>query len=303
MKKLLVLVFACLFYFESNAQFGNILGRVTDKVSDRIADKVADAIANEIIKKTFKPVDEAADEALRKSFEDSLGTSEVDYNKMGRAYGEFLAGMNGAYAKIPESYTFDVQNDIEISDGKKINKTRMMFTKSGEAIGYESIDGKESNIVVYDVKNEVMVMYTTDKKGKKKGQVLPSMMKFASSFASNKIDEEMEELKVKKSGGTKKFAGYNAEGYLVETKSTENQVYISSDFPISYFQAYGKFVEQFAPAASNDMNKDLPKGMVMYSEAKDKESKDMSIYEVKKVNLSPFTIKKSDYTFEGQESK
>ena len=281
----------------ANAQFGNVLGRVADKVNDRIADKVAEAIANEIIKKTFKPVDEAVDEALRKSFEDSLGTSEVDYNKMGKAYGEFLAGMNAAYDKLPPSYTFDVVNDIEISGGKKTSKTKMMFSKSGDHIGYESIDGKETNTVVYDVKNEIMVMYTIDKKGNKKGQVLPSMMKFVGSMANDKMEDEMAEVKVSKSGGQKKFAGYNAEGYLIETKSTDNQVFVASDFPVSYAQAYGKFMLQFAPAASQSTSQ-MPNGMVMYSEAKDKSSSDKSIYEVKKVTISPFVIQKSDYTFD-----
>lgn len=298
MKKILVSLLFSLVITSLSAQFGSIMNRV----NDRIADKVADAIANEIIKRAFKPVEETADEALRKSFEDSLGTSEVDYNKMGKAYGEFLAGMNGAYDKMPDSYAFDLTNDIEISDGKKTTATKMYFTKSGDHIGYETTEKNESSLIVYDLKNDIMVMYSTDKKGNKKGQVLPSMMKFASSMANEKIEEEMKSVKIKKSGGTKTFAGYKCEGYLVETEKTDNQVYIAKDFPISHMDAYGQFLDQFTPSAKN-YNKEMADGLVLYSQSKENNGKVSHTYEVKKVNLQTTTIKKSDYSFDGQAQK
>lgn len=302
MKKIFIYCFLMLTTFNMNAQFGNIMNRVADRVGDRIADKVAEAIADEIIKKTFKPVNESADEALKKSFEDSLGTEEVDYNKMGKAYGEFLSGMNGAYEKMPAAYEFDIINDIEVTDGKKITQTKMYFTKTGDHIGYETEQKSEKSLVVYDVKNDIMVMYTTDKKGKKKGQVLPSMVKFAASMANDKIEEEMADIKVKKSGGTKSFAGYKCEGYEVITESMTNQVYIAKDFPINQMDAYGKFLAQFTPSASN-YDKSLSQGLVMFSESKDKKSGDYSIYEVKKVSIGTSTIKKADYSFDGYDKK
>lgn len=298
MKKIFLILLVCGLAQHLPAQFGSIMSRV----NDRIADKVADAIVDEIIKKTFKPVNESADEALKKSFEDSLGTSEVDYNKMGKAYGEFLAGMNGAYDKMPPSYDFDVVNDIEITDGKKVTPTKMYLSKSGNQIGYESINKNETSLVVYDIKNDIMVMYTTDKKGKKKGQVLPSMMKFASSIANDKVEEEMENVKIKKSGGSRTFAGYKCEGYEVETSSMTNQVYIAKDFPVSHMQAYGNFLQQFTPAAKS-YEKDMAKGMVMYSQSKEKNGKSTSTYEVKNVSLKGVTINKADYSFDGYDKK
>lgn len=282
------------------AQFGRILNRVTDRVSDRLEQKVADAIADEIMRKAFKPLDQAVDEAMRKSFEDSIGTSEVDYNKMGRAYGDFLAGMNGAVEKVAPDYTFDIVVDVKLTDEKnKPQPMKMFYTKSGKAIAYQTSEKKKTTTVIFDVTNEVMVMYTEDGKNRT-GQVLPNITKLTAALVRNANKEDSQDdkdkLKITKNGKTKKVANYNCIGYLITDKDYKNEVYISEDFPISFIEAYAPFIKQFAPSSQFDAP-NMQRGFMFYSQTKDNSDKTMNTYEVTKVTMGTTKFSKADYKF------
>ena len=280
----------------SYAQFGRLTDKIANRVQNRLEDKLAEAIANEIYKKAFKPVDDAVDEAIRKSYEDSTG---VDYRQAGRAYGEFLAGLNEAAGKLPPSYAFDMLCDVKVTNlkDKKVNDLTMLYMDNGQAIGYQTKEKNKVSTVVFDVKNEIMVMYT-DEKGKKSGQVLPSMTKIVAAFVSDKsVNEEMEKISFKKTGNKKNFAGYNCDEYLMESSEFTNQVFISNSFPVSYIAAYGPFLRQFTPAAFTE-DASVMKGFVLYSKTSDKKGKDANEYEVVKVIKEKTIFNQSEYTFD-----
>lgn len=296
MKKIFYIIPLTFLTFVSNAQFGRLSDKIANRVQNRLEDKLADAIANEIYKKAFKPVDEAVDEAIRKSYEDSTGT---DYRKAGKAYGEFLAGFNEAVNKLPSNYTFDMYCDVVTTDHKgKSNNLKMMYMNNGAAIGYQTVEKNTTSTVVFDVTNEIMVMYT-DEKGKKTGQVLPSMTKFIGTLASNKIEKDTKEAKVsiKKTGKTKSFAGYNCEEYVFETEELTNQVFMATNFPIGYLNVYGPFLQQFTPAAYTDVPNAM-KGFMMYSKTSDKKEKESNTYEVVKVSNDKTIFNQVDYKFD-----
>jgi hypothetical protein len=280
----------------ANGQFGRLTDKIANRVQNRLEDKLAEAIANEIYKKAFKPVDEAVDEAIRKSYEDSTG---VDYRQAGRAYGEFLAGLNEAANKLPAEYAFDLRCDVKITNlkDKKVNDLTMLYMDNGQAIGYQTKDKNTVSTVVFDVKNEIMVMYS-DEKGKKTGQVLPSMAKMAGAFVSNKIvKEESEKITFKKTGNKKTIAGYTCEEYLMESDDFTNQIFISNNFPVSYISAYGPFLQQFTPAGFTE-DPSIMKGFVLYSKTADKKGKDANEYEVVKVNKEKILFNQSEYKFD-----
>jgi hypothetical protein len=295
MKLFLSLVLFFTIMTTSFSQFGRLSDKISNRIQNRLEDKLADAIANEIYKKAFKPVDEAVDEAMRKSYEDSTGT---DYRSAGRAYGEFLAGLNEAVNKLPADYSFDITCDVKMKDNKnKTNELKMYYMNDGGAIGYQTMEKNKINTVVLDVKNEIMVMYT-EEKGKKTGQVLPSMTKFIGALAANEVEKQKEEkVNIKKTGNKKTVAGYSCDEYLVETKDLTNQVFIASNFPVSYISAYGPFLQQFTPAAFSDAP-DVMKGFVLYSKTSDKEEKETNEYEVVKVSKDKTSFKTADYKFE-----
>ena len=289
-----------------NAQFGRIMDRVTDRVASRVEDKVVDAIANEIMKKAFKPAEESFEDAAKKKFEDSLGTDNVDYNKMGKAYGDFLAGMNGAVDKVKPIYTFDTSVDMDVTDEKgKVNKMIMLYSKAGDLIGYQTSDNKEVSTIVFDAKNDVMIMYKIDKKGNKEGQVIPNVFQFASAMtgSSKSGKETKEDIKVKppkvsKSGGTKSFAGYSGTGYLIEGDDFQSQVYVADKFPVNNAAIFSEFAKKFAPSTHID-NKDVQNGYMLFSKTSStNKKKESTTMEVKKVTITNTTFTKSEYKFQ-----
>lgn len=290
----------------AKAQFGRILDRVTDRVANKMEDKVVDAIANEIMKKAFKPAEKSFEDAAKKKFEDSLGTDNVDYNKMGKAYGDFLAGMNGAVEKVKPSYTFDTSVDMDVTDEKgKVNKMIMLYSKSGDLIGYQTNENKEVSTIVFDVANDLMIMFKTDEKGKKEGQVIPNVFQFASSLAGSnkstpekKDDPKIKPPKVSKSGGTKSFAGYAGIGYLIESEDYETQSYIADKFPVSYAAVFAEFAKKFAPSTQVDYQ-GMQNGYMLYSKTINKsKKKESTTMEVKKVTIATTTYNKTDYAFQ-----
>ncbi|HMP29119.1 MAG TPA: DUF4412 domain-containing protein, partial [Saprospiraceae bacterium] len=174
---------------------------------------------------------------------------------------------------------------------------KMYYMNDGGAIGYQTFEKNKISTVVFDVKNEIMVMYT-EEKGKKTGQVLPSMTKFIGAFAAKEVEKQKEEkATIKKTGNKKSFAGYSCDEYIIESKDLNNQVFIASNFPVSYISAYGPFLQQFTPAAFTDAP-DVMKGFVLYSKTSDKKDKDTNEYEVVKVSKDKVAFKTSDYKFE-----
>jgi hypothetical protein len=289
-----------------DAQFGRIMDRVTDRVASKVEDKVVDAIANEIMKKAFKPAEKSFEEAAKQKFEDSLGNENVDYNKMGKAYGDFLAGMNGAVDKVKPTYTFDTSVDMDVTNEKgKVNKMLMLYTKTGDLIGYQTNENKEISTVVFDVKNDIMIMYKTDKKGNKEGQVIPNVLQFATALAGSsksskdtKEDPKVKPPKIAKSGGSKSFAGYLGTGYLIEADDIQSQVYISDKFPVSYAEVFNEFAKKFAPSTYVN-NKEIQNGYMLYSKTSNtSKKKETNTMEVKKVTMTNTTFTKSEYKFQ-----
>lgn len=281
------------------AQFGNIGNRIANRVANKIEDRIVDKVAEELLKRAYKPVDEAVENAMREAFKDSVG--EVDFNKSGKAYGEFLAGLNEAQeGKLQAKYTFDLILDVESTDNKgKPQPMKMMYMKSGQALGMQTADKKSTNTLVYDVANGVMVMYT-EEKGKKSGQMLPNVMNIAGSLAKNKMEQEAATLKISKNGKSKTVAGYNCIGYDMETKDMKNEIYVTENFPINYMQAYSVFMQKFTPSAYIEKTGDWSKGFVFYSKSMDAKGKDINTWQVVNVSQVSQSFAKADYKFNAE---
>jgi hypothetical protein len=278
-------------FLTMQAQFGRLADKIGNRISNRLEDKLADAIANEIYKKAFKSVDQSIDEAMRKSFEDSLGTKNVDYSKMGKAYGEFLRGFNEAYTNLPPQYNFDIVTEVTINDGKKINLLKMLYTKDGSIVGYQTEEKGKLSTIVFDLKTSVMVMYS-EEKGKKSGQILPSITGLAKLYGT----EATQEITIKKTGGSKTVLGYKCDEYESIYKDYYSKYYVTPKFMITYNQAYRDFFKQFTPAATYDKD-GAWEGFVLRSETYSKDKKSESIYEVVKAYEQKTTFTKADYTF------
>jgi hypothetical protein len=301
--RILVLLITVFFVFdEVNAQILNrIRDRAVRQVERKIEDKIVEVVSDEITRRMYKPIDKAIDDLLRSSYQDSVGRGEeIDWEKMTEAYMAFLNGMNEA-ADLPETYVFDISMDIELRDydGKKVNST-MYFSEDKGILGFENNeDKKASHLVVIDTEKDVMVMYSTDSKGNKTAQAIPSMMKMTAAFAQVHKEEEnvFADFKMDKISKTKSIAGYKTVLYKGESKEENIEAWVAEDFPIGWEKSFGAYMEKFGSNAFAE-NAALLNGMVLQSENVRKDDPNMKTsWETKKVHDKPTTIVNAEYEF------
>ena len=291
MKAIFVIIVTLFTINMLNAQiFGRIMDRAKDKIVDKVEDKVVERISEEIARAAMKPIDKALDDMLRERFEQDSINGKTDRN-----YGDFVTAFMQPI-DLPATYTFDMVLEAETKDydGDK-NKMDMMLTKDGSAIGIvQNEDGKKS-MMVFDLKNDIMAIYS-EENGEKKVYAMTSLLSLTGAAMLTADNEEDEfEIIVEKTGKTKKIAGYQTDEWKIEDTETKSKVYVATDFPISWKESYGPFLKQVLPTTRRDQ---MPQGMVLKSESKTKKKNKKSKFEVKKVIDAPTSITNSEYNQE-----
>jgi hypothetical protein len=306
MKKLIILNLLLLFCFNAYSQIlGGIMNEAKRKLERKIENKIIEAVSEELARRAFKPIDEAIDSMMRQKYQDSInGGKQVDWEKAGQSYAEFLAGMNKA-VELPEKYTFDVTQDVEIVDySNKTNYLRMHYSKNDAVFGIEDLEEKDSKqFIVMDISRDAMIMFTTDKKGKKTGQVIPSVMKLASGMAAS-VSKDVQgnelDIKIEKTGKKKKIAGFQSFEYKGSTKVEDFVMYVSADFPVNWQSNYTAYMSKFAPASYAENSSKIENGIMLQYENKRKDEDKVTTWTTVKVIEKSFDIKKVDYNFEVQ---
>jgi hypothetical protein len=297
-KTFLILATTICFSVSINAQLFNKLKKKTmDKLEQKAEDKLVEELSEEIARRAFKPIDKAMNDMLRSSYEDEQG-EEVDWEKAGEAYNDFLLGMN-KQADVPANYSFDLKMDIETKDGEKEkHEMQYYFSKDQSIMGIQQDADNTQNFIVIDNKRDIIVLYTT-KDGKKSAQAIPSAMKITGAFIkANEENLEIPEYSVDKTGKSKKIAGYESEEFKLISEKDEMSMYVAKDFPVSFQSTFGETYENFLPENYYKSVSSVD-GMVMYSEYKSNENKKYnSTFEVKKVTNESLKIENSDYGLE-----
>ena len=221
--------------------------------------------------------------------QDSINGKTKSHN-----YNDFLTAF-AVPVELPAEYKFDMtlKSETKDYDGDK-NKMDLMITKDGSAIGiiqYE--DGKE-NMMVFDMTNNIMAIYTEDKDGKKV-MAMPSMLSLAGAMVKNEEDngEDKYEVTIKKTGKTKKILGYNTEQWEIDDETTVSKAYIANDFPISWEESFSQFLKEMMPVTRRET---MPEGMVLKSETKTKKKSKKSTFDVNEIIEDPAKIDNSQYT-------
>ena len=282
---------------------GSIMREAQRKLERKIEDKIVDAVSDEIARRAFRPVEEAIDSMMRQKYRDSInGGKEVDWDKASAAYGQFLDDMNKA-VDLPESYTFDIIQEVETTDHKgKKNQMTLYYARKEAIMGMENIDDKKSSqLVVMDLERDVMVLYTTDKKGQKKAQAIPSVMKFSGAMAASvKKDEKPKpsDFKIEKTGKTKKIAGYTGYEYKGESKEVDMDMYVCEDLETSWSSKTAAYMKTVAPAAYVESSQNMQGGIMLAFENTKKEgNKEKTRWDTRKLTEKTYLIKNADYTF------
>jgi len=280
-------------FTSATAQFGGLIDKVkrevANEVEDRVTDAVADRIAREIADRAVRSVNTVMDSIFKENYKQD----SINYGELSRSYEEFLGAMNEA-ANLPESYNFDVQLEIEMTDydGEK-NKMEMLLSQTQSIFGIEQVDKKnKSNLMIIDLENDIVSIY--DEKNKTV-QALPNMMMLGKSLAKASMEETFEEIKFERTSKTKKVAGYQTVMYRTETEDETSETYLAESFPITYENTFKKFGEDFVPQHYLEQM-EKANGFMLLSESEFKSTKKKSKWETKKVKEEKFTIDNSKYT-------
>jgi len=271
-----------------NAQiFDRIINRTQDKISREISDRIVERISDEITRAAMKPVDDAIDDMLRERYvQDSINGKTSSGN-----YDDFVAAFLTP-VDLPENYTFDMTLESEMKDydGDK-SRMDMMLTENGSAIGIIQYTEEGESTMVFDMKNNIMAIYTDGKEGKKV-MAMPSIISMAGAMAAAETDEDAYEITVKKTGKTKKILGYETEEWEIDDEATKTKAYVANDFPIAWKNSFGQFLQEMMPTTQRDQ---MPEGMALKSETKTKKKNKKSSYIVKKIIDTPTKINNSEY--------
>ena len=284
--RIIFLLPLCLVCTIVQAQFlRGIVNKATDKAIDRVEDKIADRLAEELANAMYRPIDKALDSLLQNSYEASDSKDTVDYQG-------FLTMLNNT-AELPPSYDFDVVMEMEIMDydGKK-NEMEMWFDESGNHFGMKQYEKKNSNLVIIDTQRDIICMYT-EEKGKKRVQAIPTMSKWMTYAGGQSVD--LPEIKVTPLNKTKSIAGYECDGYDVESEEELSTVWMTNDLPVTWKDGLGKFIAQFNSERMAQYKEEL-NGMFMESETQlKKDKKKKSSWKTKKVDTSGKKLDNSEY--------
>lgn len=301
MKIFNVLIVFVLVVSSADAQ---ILGRIMDeasrKIERRIEDKIVQAVSDELVKRAFRPIEASIDSMLRQKYQDSLSAGRpIDWEKAGADYADFLKGMNESI-DLPVKYTFDITQEIEIVDyNKKRSFVKIHYSKNENIMGMETTDNDQNtSLVVIDVPKDAMILLNTDRKGKKTGQVVPSVSKWTSTLMrSAPTDNNAEMYDVVATGKSKKIAGYKSNEYKGNSKEEKITLYITGSLPVESHKSIQVYFASLAPQAYNDNMKAVTdSGIIMeFENSRLDENGEKTTWVTKKVTEKSFDLVNADY--------
>ncbi len=281
----ILFVFTLLFIQPSNAQ--SLLDRMKDKAKKKVEQRLED--------KMDEKMDQALD-SLEQSIDPGAGDTQNN-NANSYTLPKMLKGMGISGDPVPynDSYEFShmIQMHVEVYDGsgKQTSDGEFIthFDPNSEGLAYEVLSGDigsdEQGFFIIDVENGAMIIL--NKKDSEKTGIVYGINSFFDALGET-TDEEWENQEtpaaflnhpnVKKTGKSKKIAGYKCEQYLYSDENTDSEFWISDDVKIDsrdYFSSIFRI-----SAYSSGMGW----GYVMESTSTDKSSGDKSKMTVTKVD-------------------
>lgn len=279
-----VIVITLCLLFSGSSLDAQIFGRLLDKAVDRVVEKTEDRLVEAIANKLYRSIDQTVDSMLYQTYNEG-GADSVDY-------ATFLKGMD-ASSRLPDKYNFDVVLDVEIIDGKDVNKMRMLMSTDGQFFGFEQYEEKDSPIMVIDTEHDLIAMYQHEDDGRSV-IAMPNMMK---RYAVNAVDARLSDdnYTFEKTGKTRMIHGYQCDEYRFETDKDKGTGYAASDFPVSWSDAFGASLGQLT-SKQTTVTSEYLEGMLLMSTAVSKKSGKTSTWEVVDVDLTGEVIDNATYS-------
>ena len=220
----------------ASAADAQILKKLKNKAKKATEDKVEQKIDQEIEKKAEQMVENSWDLFFGTEYDESGNPKKSPFT---------LASS----ANVEESYQFDVVTTMQIENIKENGKNEppmfmnMLFNENemytGTRFSGEQMEGADGEVfIVYDLKNEVMVMLMDSEDGKFSfAYDWKQAEEYADKFAEMYEDEEMEEAEEIdeteypqfKKIGTKTVSGKSCEGYESLSGDSRMEMWLTQD--------------------------------------------------------------------------
>jgi hypothetical protein len=303
---------------QSEAQIvRDIIRKAGDRLENKAEDMIAEAIAEAIARQLQKKIDNYFEDLARETYrQDSIRAAENGDTLQYRNYQEMMEDMMSSMndnSKILESYDFNLLLDVEIGSGKEIDESRFFYNNETAYFAVEQEEKGDKNLMLFDLENSVIILFTESKNGKKTAQAIPWMLN-----PNAIIDASSEELhtptNITKTGDKKTIAGYVCDQYTGEDEEYTFEFYASPELGAYWEESMGQFMQRFT---NHEYNQEMQKmeGLLMESivSKKEKEKKTSKLklgkkkekpansnsdtWKVTQVDKSPYAIKKADYEF------
>lgn len=324
MKKIQLILLACfslLLVKPADAQIlKDIVRKTTNRLGNKAEDMVAEALAEALARQLQKKIDNYFDEMARESYRrDSLERVERGDTLVHENYQDMmnamLKDMNDA-SDIQDQYDFNLLLDVEIQSGKKTDESRFLYHADKAIFAVEQMEKNAKSLMLFDIENDVIVLFREDGKGKKTAQALPNFMGMAGAMTQS--TESLQPLSIEKGTETKTIAGYLCQQYTGENEENNFEFYANTDLATYWKNGMGAFMQRFTSYAHNSEVQKID-GMVLQSiiteknakksnkrtwGKKAKETQEPAVrdsWTVTKVSKQALQVRKADYEFVGFE--
>jgi len=275
---------------------------------NRLKDRAKKAAENKVEEKLSNEVEKAAERAVEKSWQSIFGEE----------FGQEGDGINVAFtmnsnAVTEDAYSFDVITTMEVetvqengnSDGSMIMEMHFNDAESysGTKFSGEQMDESEENMfMIYDLKNESMVMLMENEDGKfsfaydwRQARMLAEdFEKMESDSSMTSEEEEMDEWENFEEIGTKTIAGLECRGYRSETEDSVMEYWVTEDEDLGIYKMLR--VNEQTKQLKGNVPENYPTGMLMEMVQEDLNSGEKTTMRVTDINRNAsLTYKMSDY--------
>lgn len=275
---------------------------------NRLKERAIKAAENKIEEKLSNEVEKAAERAVEKSWQSIFGE---EFGKKGDGINvSFTMNSN---AVTEETYSFDVITTMEVqtdqencdSDGPMIMKMHFNNTEAYSGTGFsgEQVDESEGEMfMIYDLKNESMIMLMENEDGKfsfaydwsQARMLAEDFEKMEADSSVDSDEEDMDEWDNFEEIGTKTISGLECRGYRSESEYSVMEYWVTDDEDLG-IQKMLRINDQTKHLKGN-VPENYPTEMLMEMIQEDLNSGEKTTMRVTDINRNAFvTYSMSDY--------
>ncbi len=294
----LIVITALLFQQSANGQ--RLLKNIARKAQQSLEQKVEEKAVEEIDEEIDKSIDRLVD-SLEAEQAEPAETTPAN-SKPGRYSDEVRMqklmkglGMSGEPVPVADSYQFGhlIQMHVEEFDnsGKKTSEGEFIthLDPKSRSMAYQVVSGDMANegqgMFIIDAENDAMIILS-EENNEKTGIVYGIGTFFQTMGETYEEDANLEETpesylanpNVKKTGRSKKIAGYNCDEYIYSDEETESSIWITTDMKMNTRDFFSTLFK------TSLYSRGVPWGYMMSVTTEEKETGEKSTMEVTKVD-------------------